>query len=125
MHRSDLFCACAESHPGDCCPLIHSRSSNDSVGEQKALVRLHGCEDKGLRCPHISEDTFSHGKNFIITIEVKLREHGAAKCSDSYQTAHTMRRGLIRIYMLRTETMDRIKDKLPVTKIICCFVICL
>ena len=45
----------AQSDPGICSPLIYSIMSNDSVSGQLSQ------SDLGLRCPHMHEDTVSHG----------------------------------------------------------------
>ena len=66
IHKMRSFrssCACAKYHPGVCSPFIHSIVSNDSVNERgrpwSDCADAHA--DLGLRCPHMPEDTFSHG----------------------------------------------------------------
>ena len=46
--------ACAQSHLGNCSPLIHSIS-------QMILLADSGSPDQTARCPHMPEDRFSHG----------------------------------------------------------------
>ena len=61
-------CACAKYHSGLCSLFIHSVVSNNCVSTQWRLWSdcADARADLGLRCPHMSEETFSHGE--IITI---------------------------------------------------------
>ena len=56
-------CARATNQPNICSAFIHSIVSNDSVSGQwrpwSACVDTQA--DLGLRCPHMPENTFSHG----------------------------------------------------------------
>ena len=77
--------ACAKPHPGICSALIHSIVSNDSVSRQhKPWSDCADAQaDRGLRCPYMPEDTFSHGVahllfslqwlNFMIKIQKTLK----------------------------------------------------
>ena len=68
MRRFRSSCACVKYHPGFYSPFIHSVVSNDSVSwkwrtwSDYADVQA----DLGLRCPHMPEDTFSHGSTHLI-----------------------------------------------------------
>ena len=77
MHRFRFIIACAKSHPGICPPLIHwkywvyylhSIVSNDSVsGQQKPWSDCADAQaDLGLRCRHMTKDTFSHGTAYLV-----------------------------------------------------------
>ena len=90
MRRFRSFYACAKYHPGHCCPLIQAVVSHYSDSRQwrprsacadgqQAVVSHYSdsgqwrpwsdCADAqadlGLRCPHMPEDTFSHGAAHI------------------------------------------------------------
>ena len=62
-------CTCAKSHPGICSSLIHT-IFNDSVCGQRSpwsdYAKIQA--DLGFRCPHMSEDTFSHASSFHWTV---------------------------------------------------------
>ena len=64
MHNTqDSSRACAKSHPDIRSPLLHSIVSIDTVSGQ--WKPWSDCADahseQGLSCPHMPEDTFSHG----------------------------------------------------------------
>ena len=61
--RCRSSCACSEYHPGLFSPFIHSVVSNDFVSGQGRLRSdcADAQSDLGLRCPHMPDDTFSHG----------------------------------------------------------------
>ena len=74
MHRFRLSSACAKYHPILCSPFIHSVVSNDSVSE---LCRpWSDCSDvqadRGLCCPHMSEDRFLHGVAHLMVKHDKI-----------------------------------------------------
>ena len=59
---SSCACACAMSRPSLCSPLKHFIMTNVSVkGSEGPDHSADAQADLSLRCPHIPEDTFSHG----------------------------------------------------------------
>ena len=59
-------CACAKYHPGLCSPFIHSIVFNDfASGQGRPWSDCADAQsDLGLHCPHMRENTFSHGANY-------------------------------------------------------------
>ena len=55
-------CACAKYYLGICSSFIYSKMSSDSVSGQRRLLPdcAYAQAVMGLRCPHMSEGTFSH-----------------------------------------------------------------
>ena len=73
MYGLTSSCARARSHPGLCSSLIHSMVFIDSVsGRRRPRSDCANAQsDLGLRCPHMPEDTFSHGAAKINLYVVK------------------------------------------------------
>ena len=67
MRSFSWFCACAKDNPGLRSRFLHSVVSSDSVsGQWKPWSDCTDVQaDMGLRCPHMREDTFSHGTAHI------------------------------------------------------------
>ena len=67
-------CSCAKYYPGLWFLWIHSVVPNDSVSEQwrSWSYCADALADLGLRCPHMSEDTFSHGSAHLIVVNILL-----------------------------------------------------
>ena len=62
MHRFRSSRACANYDPNLCHPFIRSVVFNDSSRERRPWSYFADTQaDQGLRCPHVPEDTFSHG----------------------------------------------------------------
>ena len=66
--------ACAKYYPGLWFLWIHSVVPNDSVSEhwRPWAYCADALADLSLRCPHMSEDTFSHGSAHLIVVNILL-----------------------------------------------------
>ena len=63
----------SQSHPGICRLLIHSKVSKNCVGGRRwpRSDCASAQSDQGLRCPHMPEDTFSHGiAQIMLSVDV-------------------------------------------------------
>ena len=67
MRRFRSSCSCAKCHLGLYSPFVHSVVSSDYVSGQWGPWAdcAHARADLGLHCPHMPEDTFSHGEIYF------------------------------------------------------------
>ena len=65
-------CTCAMFHPGIYSPLKQSIVANDSnCGQRRPWSDCADAQaNLGLRCPHMPEDTFSHGTAHLRTVRI-------------------------------------------------------
>ena len=106
---------CAMSHPGKCSPPIHSAVSIDSRnGQRRPWSDCADAQaDLDLRCPHIPEDTFSHGSVCLefcslFILPVQLWKHYndskiSSKCSWPWEVTLTK-------HCLRKAQEEEVKD---------------
>ena len=74
MRKFRSSCACAKYHPCLSSQFVHSVVSNDTVSGQHMPWSdcANAQADLDFRCPHMPEDSFSHGASHMIHVIKKM-----------------------------------------------------
>ena len=91
MRRFRSSCACAKYQPGLWSPLINSSISNDSLSGQwrPRSACAYAQADLGLRCPHVPEDTFTHGAAHMKKARAMLACCASSQFDHSFSVHYT------------------------------------